>query len=338
VARTAVAPPPEEEEPVYQSRSRWPAALLIIVLMAAIIAGLLLLAKSLGVFGKAAATKLGVPNVIGVKYEPNARQIIEQAGLVPAPLLVNSDSPEGVVITTEPSPSTQVDRGSLVRVTVSAGKQTLKVPDLTNKVKAEAEKAITTAGFTVGREDPKPDDKIDKDRVVSQDPGANTDAPKGSAINLVISTGKEKVKVPDVAGKEEFDAVQILSRAGLQVDRKDAFSDTVGQGTVIRSDPAAGTDVDKGSTVTIFTSQGSEKVKMPNVTGLEETAAKSQLEGLGLTVNEVNQDTLNPTQVGKVISQSPAPGTDVKKGDTVTITVGRSPATSSSTTTTTKKP
>lgn len=325
-----------DEPMVYEPRRPWGAIVLVTVLITAVLVALLFLAKNLGVFGKTAASAVEVPNVAGVKYEPTARQIIENMGLAPAPVFVNSDSvPDGIVVSTEPAPGAKVNKSSVVRVSVSVGRQTLPVPDVVLRTRAEAAEALTKAGFKVGKEDLRFDDKLEKDRVLSQDPPSGKEAPKGSAVNLVVSQGKERVKVPvDLAGKDVFDAQQRLLKAGLQSDRKDEFSDKVETDRVIRSDPGPDTEVDKGSTVALFVSKGPDRVKVPKVTELDAAAARQQLENLGLTVNEANQTVANPTQAGKVIAQNPEPGTDVNRGSSVTITVGRSPVASTTTTTT----
>lgn len=324
-----------EQPGYYESPNRWPIVTLVVLLIVSLAVGAVLLANSL--FGRDGASQVGVPDVLGAQYEPSGRQAIERAGLIPVPIIVSDDSvPQGIVITTSPPPGTSIEKNGTVRVTISAGKETVKVPALVGQTRADAEKAIREAGFEVGQVTEKSDDKIDKGKVISQDPPAGADAGKGSKIDLVVSAGKEKVKVPFVEGRDAFEAAQQLNQVGLQVDRKEEFSSEVKEGRVIRTDPKPDTEVDKGSKVTLYVSKGVEKVAVPDVLGDEEAAARTKIEEAGLEVEVVEQETTNPSQVGKVISQSPGGGTEVDKGETVTINVGRAPvATTTSTSTTT---
>jgi serine/threonine-protein kinase len=100
-------------------------------------------------------------------------------------------------------------------------------------------------------------------------------------------------------------------------------SDDVAQGNVIRTDPAAGTEVAKSQAITLFISSGAESVTVPGVEGLNEQNARSALEQVGLVVQVTDQDVLNPGQDGKVITQSPPKNSNATRGDTVTIFVGR---------------
>ncbi len=111
-------------------------------------------------------------------------------------------------------------------------------------------------------------------------------------------------------------------------------STTVPDGTVIRTDPAGGTMLDKGSTVTLIVSAGPEQVIVPSVTEKTEETARSELTTAGFKV-EVKDQLIPPGDPddGRVLSQDPAGNTSADKGSTVTITVGRSILDSTTTTT-----
>src|SRR5205085_270613 len=97
-------------------------------------------------------------------------------------------------------------------------------------------------------------------------------------------------------------------------------------------DPAAGTSVDEGSTVTLVVSSGPEQVTVPDVVGMTQAQATSTLQGAGFHVVSQDQLTTHAAENGHVLSQTPNAGTKADKGSTVTITVGR---TAGGTTTTT---
>ena len=106
-------------------------------------------------------------------------------------------------------------------------------------------------------------------------------------------------------------------------------SDTVAAGKVIRTLPPAGQTVPKGTEVTMVVSTGAEPVPVPDVEGKTEAEARDELQAAGFLQRVVYQDVpFGSTQDGKVISQAPAPGTPLPKGETVTLDrrQGRGPA------------
>ena len=95
---------------------------------------------------------------------------------------------------------------------------------------------------------------------------------------------------------------------------------TVPSGNVVSTDPAAGTKVPPGSSVTINVSSGPAQINIPNVIGQTQLAAQGILQGAGFSVTV--QPVQNPQNVGKVIAQSPSGG-QAPKGTNITITVGQ---------------
>jgi serine/threonine-protein kinase len=144
---------------------------------------------------------------------------------------------------------------------------------------------------------------------------------KDAAIKLTISTGKPKVPVPDVHGKSVAEAASVLGQAGLNGSKTQSeASDTVPKDQVIRTDPAAGTQVEKGSSVTIIVSSGPAQVSVPDVSsgGISKSAAENTITNAGLVpqghCTGVNPGQSNATQVN---SQTPSPNTKVDKGSKV---------------------
>jgi eukaryotic-like serine/threonine-protein kinase len=138
-------------------------------------------------------------------------------------------------------------------------------------------------------------------------------------VTLTVSSGPAIVTVPSVSGQPEKAATETLEQAGLLVDPAFGFSDTVPEGRAIGTEPAAGTDVSSGSTVTLTISRGSNKVEVPDVVGLDDQQALSVLSDAELGGNVVQRDDDAPA--GQVVGQSPGPGRLVKPGAQVTIFV-----------------
>jgi eukaryotic-like serine/threonine-protein kinase len=161
-------------------------------------------------------------------------------------------------------------------------------------------------------------------QVSAEDPPGGTKIGKGSTVTLTISTGKPKVKVPDVVGQDVASALTALASEGLQPKIRRIFSDKQPD-TVTAQQPAAGDSVIKGTVVHINVSRGAKPVPVPDVTGQPYANAKSALEGQGFqVVREVIQSDLPP---GTVVAENPPQGTSVARGTKISLSVSKGPAT-----------
>jgi beta-lactam-binding protein with PASTA domain/predicted Ser/Thr protein kinase len=159
--------------------------------------------------------------------------------------------------------------------------------------------------------------------VLAQSPAGGARADEGSTVTLTVSRGPGTVSVPSVDGLGERKATAVLANLGLVVDRVVRQADeTVPERRVIRSSPAAGQTVDKGSGVTLFVSSGPPQEPVPDVVGLTEQEAKRTLgnQGFEVDVIEEGSDAVEP---GTVLRQDPAAGVEADPGATVTIVVAR---------------
>ncbi|MDQ3943947.1 MAG: Stk1 family PASTA domain-containing Ser/Thr kinase [Actinomycetota bacterium] len=321
-----VAPPPQKK------RSAWPFVLALVALLA-VLAGLgYLLADQLQ--GDGGGGTVTVDDYVGLTLD-KATLLIERAGLEANPTFeINDRVPENEVFKQDPEPGTKVDKGDPVKLTVSQGRGKVAVPDVSGQSLADAESRLEDAGFEVDvRQETSA--TVEKGKVIRTDPAANMQIERGSEVVVFVSSGVELVKVPDVTGQDAVSAANQLGSAGFKVERVTEPSDTVETDTVIRTDPAAGTDAPKGSTVQLVISSGQQQVRVPSVVGLTQSEATAVLQDAGFQVATQEVTTLDPTRSGRVISQSPSAGTQAGKGSTVTITVGRLGSAPTATTTTT---
>ncbi len=302
-----------DEEPEEPKRSKWFLAALVVLLL--VLAGLLFfLATSLN--EKKGATQVEVPDVVGQQVDP-AKSLLEEKGFHVTTNPAQSDQPEGQVLDQDPGANTRVDEGSTVTLKVSAGPQTVAVPDVVGKMQEEADSLLSDKGFVVVPQPAESDQP--EGTVFDQDPDANAQAAQGSTVTIKVSSGPGTVALPDVTGKSEADARNQLN--GFNVQTRQEASNDVEQGKVIRTEPAAGSQVAPGSQVTLVISSGPQQVQVPQVTGLTEDNARAQLQGFDVRVTE--QRTFDPTQDGIVASQNPAAGTQVEPGSRVSLVVFR---------------
>jgi eukaryotic-like serine/threonine-protein kinase len=139
------------------------------------------------------------------------------------------------------------------------------------------------------------------------------------AVTLTVSSGPGTSKVPATAGLSRAEATEKLEAAGFGADVETASSDSVEEGLVIHSEPAAGEIATNGSNVTLIVSSGPKPAKVPVLVGSQRRLAVQQIRGRGLTPSVSEEESDSPA--GEVISQSPSAGSEVEAGSSVVIVV-----------------
>jgi serine/threonine-protein kinase len=134
--------------------------------------------------------------------------------------------------------------------------------------------------------------------------------------NEVPSTARV---VPSVTGQTYEAANSALAEADLDAVRRDEASDTVAEGHVIRTVPAAGVGVTVGQEVTLYVSTGAETTPVPPVEGLSEADARASIEAAGLKVGQITSRSVPGKAEGTVISSSPLAEESVIVGSTVNL-------------------
>jgi eukaryotic-like serine/threonine-protein kinase len=209
--------------------------------------------------------------------------------------------------------------GALLYVVLSGALTAEKkeVPRVTGTQLVAARALMERAGFEVQTERVRSSQPFDQ--VVDQDPNPGEEAEAGSTVTLEVSDGPGTVLVPPVANLRQGQAIKELEDAGLKVTVDTESSDKVKKDFAVRTVPPEGKEVTKGTRVRLLVSSGPEQIAVPDVTGLSRESAESQLRDAGFAVSVAEQESDVPE--GDVISQSPSGGTELTRGDTVTITV-----------------
>ena len=230
----------------------------------------------------------------------------------------SEEIPQGKIISSKPAGGGRIAPSGTVDVFISKGPERFDVPDLTGLDQASAEKALTSNSLTLGDSTSEFSSQVPAGFVVRSNPAAGASVKRNTLVSLVISKGIQQVSIADYKGKVSDQALNELSDAGFDVKQQFVYSEDLPAGVVISQTPGAG-NADKGSHVTLIISKGSEYVFIPNLFSFTQAKAVATLKDLDL---KVNVKTVGKKKVKVVTNVSPKVGTKVKRGSTVTITVG----------------
>jgi serine/threonine-protein kinase len=161
--------------------------------------------------------------------------------------------------------------------------------------------------------------------VFGETPPHGSVVSKGSRVTLLVSSGPGSAPLPQVKGLTSAQAVQKLTKAGFKPSTQAQSSTTVAAGKVISTEPSAHTETQTGSPVTVYVSSGPAQVRVPDVTGQSEVEAKASLRAIGLEPGAVTKQESAGAEAGAVLSQSPAAGSSVATGQSVSLVVVKPP-------------
>ena len=269
-----------------------------------------------------------VPDVTG-RPLPQARELLESAKLRSRFRRVDSERPLNEVVSQDPEAGAEAEPRSLVVLTVSGGPGQIAVPDVEGMSVSEATARLREAGFRsrtrlVSSDQP-------EGTVIDQSPAAGEEVARRTVVALQIAgarstqpptTEPTTVRVPNLVGMTAADARNRLRALGLRSTQRPVESPRPA-GEVVSQSPRAGVELREGATVTLRISTGPASVAIPDVVGLDEAAAVRELETAGFVARVVDEPTIEPTEDGTVLEQSPPAGTSGREGSTVTITVAR---------------
>ena len=200
----------------------------------------------------------------------------------------------------------------------------MAVPDLVGLAADEAEAALEDAGLT-GEASEAFDATVPAGTVVSQEPAPDTELAAGSAVSYVVSAGPAPVAVPDLVGLAADEAEAALEDAGLTGERLRGLRRDGAGGHGRRQEPAPDTELAAGSAVSYVVSAGPAPVAVPDLVGLAADEAEAALEDAGLT-GEASEAFDATVPAGTVVSQEPAPDTELAAGSAVSYVVSAGPA------------
>ena len=249
--------------------------------------------------------------------ETGARGALERAGLVMGEIGQRpSDQPTGSVIEQSPAAGTMVKRGSPVQVWMTTPVP-VTVPDLRGQDRATATDTLTTARLRLGPVADRPSDRA-VGTVVEQTPAPGTAVRPGAAVQVWLAA-PQPVTVPDVRGQDREMATDTLTAVRLRLgEAADRPSDRA-VGTIIEQSPAPGTVVRPGTAVQVWLAVP-QPATVPDVRGQNRATAAETLTAARLRLGETS-DRESDRAVGTVVDQMPAPGTVVRPGTAVQVSL-----------------
>ncbi|MEX2658558.1 MAG: Stk1 family PASTA domain-containing Ser/Thr kinase [Acidimicrobiales bacterium] len=310
-----------DDEPPREKKSSAAFVIALLVLLAILAALLYFFTQSLGLGDEETGATVETPSVLSLPAA-EATRILTEAGLDPEITEEPNESvPDGTVFAQDPAAGVNVPEGSTVELRVSAGAPPVEVPSVVGMNLSDAVSQLEGLGLSTDVT-PAESETTPEGQVMSQEPGEGEEVPAGTAVELTVSSGPPSVPVPDVVGFRSNEAGVELGRAGFEVAFREEPSDSVDEGLVIRTDPAAGAEHTKGSTVTVIVSSGPAEAEVPDVVDMSDAEATAALQKAGFRVARSSQAVADESKDGVVLSQSPRGGATAPAGSTVTITVG----------------
>jgi serine/threonine protein kinase/beta-lactam-binding protein with PASTA domain len=285
-----------------------------------------LVALTAGVVGAWAFMELRVPShevpqqLIGAEKGEISDLVGDYGWRTDIEEVYRDDTEVGVVLETDPGPGSELREGETLVVTVSLGPSLVAVPtddQLAGTTQEQADSILRGSGLELQPEFvPTPSDDVDEGLVIGLEEGTPERVAKGSTVRVLVSSGSERRRIPDVEGSNWEDAEEELEELGFEVEVRGEESDDVDEGDVIRTRPRTGRRADSGSTVILVVSTGDEPLEVPEIIGERLSKAVELLEEAGLEAGNV---TGSDDDEARVWGATPFPGTPVAPGQEVDL-------------------
>ena len=231
----------------------------------------------------------------------------------------SEDIAEGLVIQSVPQAGGRIDQGGAVKLIISKGPERYLLPSISGLTPEAATKVLAKYPLSLQANSEEFSTSVPKGYVIDSNPPAGEKVKRNAMVVIRVSKGIEQIALASYVAKSSDQALNELQAAGFNVISTYAFSETQLAGEVISQKPAGGGTADKGSKITLVISKGTQYAYIPNLYSIEEGKAVQSLKDLDL---KVVVKKIGKKSVKKVTNISPKVGSKVKRGSTVTITVG----------------
>jgi len=262
---------------------------------------------------------LEVPDVKG-KTIDNARKTLTDCGFTNIKIeqIFNDARPAGIVLSQEPAPENMVSPSSIIFLRVSKGPEKQRIPDLTGKSEAEAQKLLSRMGLRLIVDATEPSAQIPAGNIIRQKPAAGTEVVKDSVVKVVVSKAMEGLTSPALIGKTVQEAQTILEPLGVSLNIE---GDEKGPDAVILSQtPKPGEAIaDKVVTVTV-----EAQPMVPELIGKKLADARETAAARGYHIGTITYREANDSPPDVVLEQDPAANLEATPGEKINIVVSRS--------------
>ncbi|WP_406437977.1 Stk1 family PASTA domain-containing Ser/Thr kinase [Streptomyces sp. NBC_00631] len=293
--------------------------ILLVVAGILVLVGSVLIGKWVVSGGGAGNDTVSTPNFIG-QTKATATQMADNIGLKLAfTQKTCANQPKGSICDQDPTYKTEVKKDSTVNLVVSTGAPKVVVPSVVGQNIDDAKTTLQGDKYNFVVKTKQQVSGEDPGTVLDQDPALGAEVQKGSTITLTVAKAQEKSTVPDVSGKTCDEAKVQMTANNLtgnctEVDTSD--SNLVGK--VVSTDPQAGSQVDKNTTVNIQIGKAQQQTPVPSVLGQTVKQAKQTLQAAGFTNIQFNGDS---SDNALVTNQDPQANTGEDDPGNTTITL-----------------
>lgn len=225
----------------------------------------------------------------------------------------------GLAIRTDPAAGTRILRGETMTVHMSLGPERYPMPHVVGRSLESAATSLVASNMEVGEITSVFSETVEEGRVLEASEEPEAALPPGTAIDLVVSKGREPITVVDFTNRSTESAIDELQDAGFEVIATEEHSATVEAGLVITQTPSSGT-AHRGQVVELVSSLGPVMVDVPDVRYKRVEDATKTLKDLGFNV-ETRYITELPLALGIASGTEPGRGSSVPHGSTVVILV-----------------
>ncbi|MEH7274535.1 Stk1 family PASTA domain-containing Ser/Thr kinase [Neobacillus vireti] len=198
------------------------------------------------------------------------------------------------------------------------------IPDVSGLELDEAVAKIESAGLLVEEEVESTHDEIEEGKVIRTKPEEGSTVKENTGITVYFSIGKEKLKLLDYTGRNYDDIIRLLANQNFKdIDITEVFDDSE-PGTILSQKPGSGEEVVPEDTVLEFeVSKGLQKIILKDLSQSNLKGAQDYVESVGLTLDVSEEKFDDNIPAGNIISQTPAPYTEMKKGDKVSVVISK---------------
>jgi len=199
------------------------------------------------------------------------------------------------------------------------------IPRVLGQAESQARQTLSAAGFATGTVERAAHATVPAGHVVWQDPPPEVVAPEASEVAVILSSGPQRVPVPDVAGYDAEDARRLIEGAGLRVGTLESTQAPTPRNVAVNTRPPAGSTLPPGADVTLVVSVGAATIRVPALLGLTLAEARLALETAGLALGTSFAQTTSSAAPGEIFYQEPSAGTLSAPGTAVNVRIARSP-------------